>query len=451
MRKVMKFGGTSVGSAEAMDRTAGIIMSYDCQRVVVVSAMSGVTNSLLDMMADPGKEVPEYLSWLRQKHLDASRDNISKELRPEYLEQLEHRLSGLGHLIHLYRQDEDRIMYQDALASWGERLSSLTLSFILRSRGADSVALTSEEVGIVATGPPGNGGAELSGTEANLRRTLVPLLKEGKVPILTGYYGCDHRGRPLTFGRGGSDYSAAVVGHGVDADEVEIWTDVDGFMSADPRVVKAARTIREMDYGEAAELAYFGAKVLHPRTIEPAKRKGVAVLVKNTFNPQGPGTRIHGLSRSGRDLLRSVALKTGLTIVKVYSSELVYQPELVARILEAISSNGVTIYAVSTSLSTLAVVVPSESVQEVCERLRGFRDQVEAVKVKEDAALICAVGDGMLESCGVSAKIFAAVADVGANVELISEGASDIALNFMVGGSKAVDVVKRLHELYIGA
>lgn len=451
MRKVLKFGGTSVGSGEAMRRTADIIMADDCQRAVVVSAMSGVTNSLLEMMSEQGREVPEYLAWLREKHLKAAEGNVSVTLMPDYLEVLEHRLSGLGHLIHLYRQDEDRIMYQDALASWGERLSSLTLSYILRSRGADSVALTSEDIGIVASGPPGNGGAELSGTENNLRRTLVPLLQAGKVPIITGYYGCDGRGRPLTFGRGGSDYSAAVVGHGVDADEVEIWTDVDGFMSADPRVVKGARTIAEMDYGEAAELAYFGAKVLHPRTIEPAKRKGVAVLVKNTFNPQGKGTRIHGLSRGSNDLLRSVALKTGLTIVKVYSSELVYQPELVARILGAISSNGATIYAVSTSLSTLAVVVPSDSVQDVCERLRGFRDEVESIKIKEDAALICAVGDGMLESCGVSAKIFAAVADVGANVELISEGASDIALNFMVGGSKAVEVVKRLHELYIGA
>lgn len=451
MRKIMKFGGTSVGSGEAMSRTVDIIMSYDCQRAVVVSAMSGVTNSLLEMMGEGGKEVPEYLNWLRRKHLDAAHGNISPALMPEYLEQLEYRLSGLGHLIHLYRQDEDRIMYQDALASWGERLSSLTLSYILRTRGADSMALTSEEIGIVAAGPPGNGGAVLSATESNLRRTLAPLLIEGKVPVITGYYGADARGRPLTFGRGGSDYSAAVVGHGVDADVVEIWTDVDGFMSADPRVVKGARTIAEMDYGEAAELAYFGAKVLHPRTIEPAKRKGVAVLVKNTFNPAGQGTRIHGLNRNSKDLLRSVALKTGLSIVKIYSSELVYQPELVAKILEAISADGTTIYAVSTSLSTLAVVVPSESVTEACTRLKSFRDQVEAVKIKEDAALVCAVGDGMLESCGVSARIFAAVADVGANVELISEGASDIALNFMVGGSKAVDVVRRLHELYIGA
>lgn len=450
MRTVMKFGGTSVGSGAAMSRTADIIMSYRCQRAVVVSAMSGVTNSLIEVMQDQSKEVPEYLNWLRGKHLEAAKGNISSDLMPQYLEDLEYRLSGLGHLIHLYRQDEDRIMYQDALSSWGERLSSLTLSYILRSRGVDSLALTSEEAGIIAFGPPGNGGADLQATEGNLRRTLVPLMEAGKVPILTGYYGCDMKGRPLTFGRGGSDYSGAVVGYGVDADEVEIWTDVDGFMSADPRVVKGARTIAEMDYGEAGELAYFGAKVLHPRTIEPAKRKGFAVLVKNTFNPQGKGTRIHGASPSGKDMLRSVALKTGLSIVKVYSSELVYQPELIARMLEAITANGVTIYAVSTSLSTLAVVVPSDSVEDVEERLGKFRDEVESIMIKDDAALICAVGDGMLESCGVSAKIFTAVADVGANVELISEGASDIALNFMVGGSKAVDVVRRLHELYIG-
>ncbi len=197
--------------------------------------------------------------------------------------------------------------------------------------------MSSEEAGIVADGFPGNGSANLEATFNNLKRNVVPLIEAGRTVVLTGYYGCDHDGRPMTFGRGGSDYSGSVVAYAVNADCCEIWTDVNGFMTADPRAIQAARTIVEMDYGEAAELAYFGAKVLHPRTIEPVRKKNIPLLVKNTFNPGNKGTLIHCLRKNGNDLLRSVAAKGDLSIVKIYSSELVYQPGLISRLVSSIS------------------------------------------------------------------------------------------------------------------
>jgi aspartate kinase len=242
------------------------------------------------------------------------------------------------------------------------------------------------------------------------------------------------------------------VAYACNASVLEIWTDVNGFMTADPRIVPGAKSIAEMDYEEAAELAYFGAKVLHPRTIEPARRKKIAVLVKNTFNPEHRGTRIHELSKRSGRMLKSVAVKSDLSIVKVYSSEIAYSPGLVTELLDSVNQAGMTMYAISTSLSTLAMAVPGHDVENICERLRSLKSgEIEKVKVKSEVALVCAVGDDMLNIKGVAAKVFKAAADVDANIEMISEGASDVALNFVVPGNKAEDVVRKLHERFIGA
>ncbi|OPY31230.1 MAG: putative aspartokinase [Methanomassiliicoccales archaeon PtaU1.Bin124] len=453
MIKVMKFGGTSVGSGAMMAKTADIIMHERARKAVVVSAMSGVTNMLIAMMKEAEQRQEADLQALRQKHIDAAQATMTPELLDRYVPQLDQRVDGLREALRSYhaapRGHEKKVWY-DIISSWGERLSSLTLAFILRSKGCDAIALTSEEAGIVATGLPGNGTADLYTTSINLKARVLPAIGRGQTPIITGFYGVGPDGRPMTFGRGGSDYSGSVVANGLDADAVEIWTDVDGFMTADPRIVPKAKTLTVMDYNEAAELAYFGAKVLHPRTIEPARKKDLEVWVKNSFNPDGEGTKICRLRQPSGSMLRSVAMKKDLSIVKVYSGEIVYQPGLVNRILENVLADGVTTYAISTSLSTLAVLMPSEQVSESVERLRALKDDVEKVEVKDNVSLICAVGDGMLQTCGVSAQVFATVADAGANVEMISEGASDVALNFVVSNERAVDVVVKLHQRYIG-
>jgi aspartate kinase len=450
MIKVMKFGGTSVGSGEAMDRTSDIIRNDQAKRAVVVSAMSGVTNAIIAAMNDTQTEPRALIDKLREKHMEAATGRMDQDNMAVFQVRLEDRLERLHDLLEYYHKNEDRIMIQDAVQSWGERLSSLTLTYILRSKDVEAVPILSEEAGIIASGMPGNGTADLAATAKHLASTIAPMMKEGWVPIITGFYGCERLGRPLTFGRGGSDYSGSVVANALDADVLEIWTDVTGFMSADPRIVPGARTIHDMDYGEAAELAYFGAKVLHPRTIEPAKRKNIPVWVKNTFKPDAYGTKIFRMRAVGTTLLRSVAMKTDLAVVKFYSSEIAYQPSLLTKILESVNANGVSTYAVSTSLSTLAVALPSSSIGEVMERVGSLKEDIESVTVKEDMALICAVGDSLLENTGVAAKVFGVVAELGANVEMISEGASDVALNFVVPSSRAIDVIRKLHEMYIG-
>ena len=304
MIKVMKFGGTSVGSVDALNNVASIIQNEKAKKAVVVSAMSGVTNMLIACVKERS-ETEQFISGLKEKYCACAQKSMPESEYTKYGTELDKSLAKLSQAIDKRRAGPD-LALDDMIASWGERLSSITLAAILRGHDIDALAMSSEEAGIVADGFPGNGSANLEATFNNLKRNVVPLIEAGRTVVLTGYYGCDHDGRPMTFGRGGSDYSGSVVAYAVNADCCEIWTDVNGFMTADPRAIQAARTIVEMDYGEAAELAYFGAKVLHPRTIEPVRKKNIPLLVKNTFNPGNKGTLIHCLRKNGNDLLRSV-------------------------------------------------------------------------------------------------------------------------------------------------
>lgn len=448
MITVMKFGGTSVGSAEALKRVANIIANKEGEKVVVVSAMSGVTNYLVSVVDNPQADTEGVLEEFAKKHLATAAQLFEGEELDEFMVEFEARMEGLRKAIYA---DRDNPYYGDAVVSQGERFSSLMLAFVLRGMGHKSVAITSEDAGIVAVGQPQSGSADLLNTASGMTMKVRPILAMGVIPIITGFYGINGQGLPLTFGRGGSDYSAAVVANAIDADLLEIWTDVDGFMSADPRIIPGARKIDEMNFGEAAELAYFGAKVLHPRTIEPVRLKHIPLKVKNSFRPDEPGTLIHHLRKSKNELLRSVAAKTDLSIITISSAEIAYRPAMVARIIEKIADINVIIYSISTSLSTVAFLVHNNDVKITLRQLNGLSGgDIERIDVKNNVALICAVGDNLLDKCGVSGDIFSAVKDAEANVEMISEGASDVSLNFVVPMSKVVDVVKILHDKYIG-
>jgi aspartate kinase len=448
MITVMKFGGTSVGSPEALQRVAKIVMDEKNDKVVVVSAMSGITNFLVGL-ADNIGDKDDAVKQFEKKHLDTASHIFDAKQMQEFMKEFTPRLDKFKALL----SDENAMKdpyFKDNITSQGERFSSLLLSHVLKSEGVESVALTSEDCGIFAEGRPLSGSADLSKTESAMAMNVRPYLRKGIVPVITGFYGIKD-GVPLTFGRGGSDYSAAVVANAMNADLLEIWTDVDGFMSADPRIVPDAIKIDEMNFGEAAELAYFGAKVLHPRTIEPVRRKHIPLKVKNSFSPEEPGTIIHHLRKPKDELLRSVAVKTDLSIIAISSAEIAFHPEMVARIIKKIAENEVVIYSISTSLSTVAFLVHNNDVKSILLKLNALESgDIERIEVKNDVALVCAVGDNLLSKCGVSGDIFTAVKEARANVEMISEGASDVSLNFVVPMSRVIDVVRILHKKYVG-
>ncbi len=448
MLTVMKFGGTSVGSPEALRRVAGIIASTEGERIVVSSAMSGVTNFLVSAVLDPAPDLESVREQFANKHLSAASQLFQGEAMESFRKEFDERMEKFWKALNADRSDP---YYKDGVMSQGERFSTLILAHVLRSMGIDARAITSEEAGIAAEGKPLSGSADLKRSADGMTMNVKPLLSMGVLPVITGYYGISPEGKPLTFGRGGSDYAAAVVANAIDANVLEIWTDVDGFMSADPRIIPDAIKIEEMNFGEAAELAYFGAKVLHPRTIEPVRQKHIPLKVRNSFKPEEPGTLIHHLRKPKNELLRSIATKTDLSIITISSAEMAYRPSMVARILDKIATADTIIYSISTSLSTVAFLVSTNDVKTTLKQINSIEGyDIERIDVKNGVALVCAVGDNLLDKYGVSGDIFSAVKEAEANVEMISEGASEVSLNFAVPMSKVMDVVRILHARYIG-
>ncbi len=448
MITILKFGGTSVGSAEAIERSANIVVKESGSKVVVVSAMSGITNFLVKAVEDKNVRIDDVIEEFREKHVSTAKELLSDDLFKEFMKEFEERFADFSELLKDSEARKDRF-FQDNMTSQGERFSSLILSYEIRQLGFESVALTSEMAGVFAEGEPLSGSCDLSRTSAVMSMKVKPLLNDDIIPVITGFYGINEEGKPLTFGRGGSDYAAAAIGNALDANSVEIWTDVDGFMSADPRFIPEAISIGEMNYNEAAELAHFGAKVLHPRTIEPARMKHIPIWVKNSYKPEHPGTQIHHIRKPRNTPLRSVAMKMDLSRITVISGEISYKQDLVAKIMQKFAEASVIIYAISTSLSSIAFLVHSLDAYKALQYLNDLDDEIERIDVRSNFALICAVGDGLLHRVGFCGDIFMAVKDVDASVEMISQGASDVSLNFVVSTDFAADVVRSLHSRFI--
>ena len=449
MITVKKFGGTSVGSAEALRRVAKIVMSGEGQTVVVVSAMSGITNFLVGAADDKHATDSDVFDKFEARHMEVAKELLKDMELAAFKADFDERFDGFK-AVYAERHSTKDPYYKDNLTSQGERFSSLLLAHYICSLGGKSVALTSEDAGVYAVGSPLSGSCDLYRTSMDMDLNVKPLLDQGIIPVITGFYGINEEGKPLTFGRGGSDYAAAAIGNALDADCVEIWTDVDGFMSADPRIVPDAVCIEEMNYGEAAELAYFGAKVLHPRTIEPARSKRITVKILNSFHPERPGTTIRWMRKRTGSLVKSVTNKSDMSVITIRCGEIAYSPNLVARIIENLGRHEIAVYGISTSLSTLAFILQNSDVPKIIGELKMMNEEsIEGIDIKSDVALICVVGDDLLDKCGFSGDIFGAVKEVNANVEMISEGASDVSLNFVVPSEHATDVVKIIHKKYV--
>ena len=448
MITVMKFGGTSVGSVEALTRVAKIIVNEEGKKVVVVSAMSGITNFLVSAVEED-KNLDDVIETFRERHLNVANELFSGDLLKEFMKEFEKRFEYFKKVV-LDEEMKKDPYYEDNVSSQGERFSSLLLTYVLKSMGQKSVALTSEMAGVYAVGKPLSGSCDLKRTAGGLNVNVRFLLDDGVIPVITGFYGVNDDGKPLTFGRGGSDYAASAIGNAIDADNIQIWTDVNGFMSADPRLVKNAVTLNEMNFSEAAELAHFGAKVLHSRTIEPARLKHIPLWVKNSYEPENHGTLIHHIRGQRKEPLRSVAMKLDLSILTVTVGEISYKPQLLAKILEKLSEAEIIIYGISTSLSNIALLVHNLDVKQALALLHELDSiDIERINVRSNMTLICAVGDGLLNRRGFCGDVFGAVKAVGASVEMISEGASEVALNFVISTDYATEVVKTIHDRFV--
>jgi aspartate kinase len=444
---VMKFGGTSVEDAKAIDRVAKIVQGRLTQKpIVVVSAMSKVTDGLIAMgRAASRGDLGGSLSvsrGLRERHACVSSELVGgQQLRPLLVEietafdRIDELLKGIAAVGELSMRTGDN------LYSYGELLSSRIVAAAFQSRGMNSVMFDSRQV-MVTDARHGEATPLFEDTNERCVAQLVPLVKRGVVPVMGGFIAATKDGVPATLGRGGSDFSAAIVGAALDAEGIEIWTDVEGMMTSDPRVCADARSIRVISFEEAAELAHFGAKVLHPATLVPAVQKNIPVYVLNSRDLKSKGTCIKSSAPPCKTPFRAIAAKKKITIISVSAPRMLLAHGYLRAVFEVFERYHIPVDLVSTSEVSISLTIESRLV--VPGLVNDLRKLAE-VSVEDGKAIICLVGRKIQGKPGIAAGVFTAIAAGGINVRMISQGASEINVSFVIDEADADLAVQLLH------
>ncbi|MFN6964284.1 MAG: lysine-sensitive aspartokinase 3 [Pyrinomonadaceae bacterium] len=442
----MKFGGTSVGDVAAFERVTGIVSSQTGRRpVVVVSAMTKVTDALLGAFetAKSGDAASAFASLVPhfERHLDVAEQFLPPTGNNPFLTEFNYAREELEDLLtRVSRRSLPLSMLKDAVVSYGEQLSSRLLTEVLRSRGVAARHVDSRRV-IVTDDEYGSAAPVWDETERLVRLELGPIVDGGEVPVMGGFIAASRGGETTTLGRGGSDYSAALVAAALRAGELQIWTDVTGVMTCDPRICGDARTIPVLSYEEAAELAYFGAKVLHPKTIKPAIDHNIPVRVCNTFEPAAVGTMVLAESGVAPSTIKSIAHKKNITILRITSARMLGAYGFMAALFQIFERYRTAIDVISTSEVSVAMTLDNtESLDKIVAELERLGE----VEVEHGFAVICVVGEGLRSSSGLAAKIFSTISDV--NISLVSHGASEVNMTFVVNETAVADVIRKLHE-----
>ncbi|HEY6968255.1 MAG TPA: lysine-sensitive aspartokinase 3 [Candidatus Angelobacter sp.] len=445
---VMKFGGTSVQDAEAIDRAAAIVRERLPEvPVVVVSALAKMTDQLLAMAIAAGSgnrdEALKLSLAARERHFNTASDLLGTGKFAQIHAELEEEFNALDDLLRgVVAVGELTPRTTDNIAGFGERVSSRIVSAAFSLRGLNASLVDSRQC-IVTDSTFTRAVPQLEETNSRLADTVKPLLQHGRVPVMAGFIGATREGIPTTIGRGGSDFTAAIVGAGLDAGRIEIWTDVDGMMTTDPGLCPQARRIKIITFEEAAELAYFGAKVLHPATLLPAIQKNIPVLVLNSGNPKNEGTRITATAPKSKSIFKAIAAKKRITVVDVVAARMLMAHGFLKSIFEVFANHRCPVDMVSTSEVSVSVTVDSnESVAAIAADL----GKIAAVKYAGRKAIVCLVGENIRSTPGIAAKVFSAISDV--NIQMISQGASEINISFVIDEADVPKVVSRLHSVF---
>lgn len=448
MSIVMKFGGTSVADAAALENVARVVAAHrQYAPVVVVSAMSGVTDALLASvaMASEGR-VHDGIASLQQmyeRHQDAAQQVLSLEVLQDFLARLRDPMTHIPQqLRRLPNAASSQPAIQDAVVSYGEFLSSALLADVLKERGVKARLVFPHQC-IVTNDDYTHAAPLIAETFARTRESLLPLVEDGSVPVVGGFVGTTVRGDTTTLGRGGSDYTAALLGAALRAEEIQIWTDVTGVLTADPRVVPDAQTVERLSYGEAAELAYFGAKVLHPKTIQPAIEDRIPVRICNSREPHERGTLVGPETETSPRTIKAIAHKTGVTTVQITSARMLGAYGFLRALFEVFDRHRTVVDVVTTSEVSVSLSLDDDSsLPAIVEEL----EQLGTVRVEKGRAIICVVGEGLRGTPGIAARVFSTISDI--NVTLISQGASSVNFTFAIEETRVAEAVQRLHDAF---
>ena len=463
----MKFGGTSVGSPEAINNVTDIIRS-DTEAgnrvIAVVSAMSGVTDSLVDAAhkAAAGNKWG-YLSLtenLRDRHADVLKQLVDDEDdRTKTLRQINSLLDEMIQLcnaINVLGELTPRIL--DSIVSYGERLSSRVIAAVLRSKGINAQQFDASQF-VITDNCYQSANVYWEETEANIQARLLPLVENGVTPVITGFIGQTHEGVITTLGRGGSDYSGAIFAAATDSDELVIWTDVDGVMTTDPRIDKRARVLPYISYQEVGELAFYGAKVLHPKTVQPILNKNIPMRVRNTFNPTFEGTLIGQDSAPSATIVKAVTAVRNVGLLTVSGRGMIGVPGIAGRAFLSTAHAGANILMISQASSeqSFCFVVLDDRSQAVKTALEQefeaeiAQRNIEHIDLLEDIVILTVVGAGMRGTPGISGRVFTVMGDENINVIAIAQGASECSISFVIDEVNLEKAVVALHNLALEA
>ncbi|MBI3272370.1 MAG: aspartate kinase [Planctomycetes bacterium] len=464
MKRVMKFGGTSVGDGERIERAASLVAAAVARGdlpLVVVSAMNDTTDDLLAACehARRGRhdQAAQAVHRIATAHLDAVRravregavrDGLLSTTR-EQLGELEKVLTGIAFVGELTPRSRDFVL------SFGERLSTPILAGALAARGLPARAFTGKEAGILTDSRFGEARPLVASTRHQLRERLGALVESGTIPVVTGFIAADQHGTPTTIGRGGSDFTATLLGAALEVGEIELWSDVDGLLSADPRVVPDARLLEELSYAEAMEMAFFGAKTMPPGALEMASEAGIPVRVRNCARPERTGTAIIEAQKvHAGSIVKTVLSIRKVGLVTVSGGGMAGVPGTAARVFDILGEARANVLMVSQGSSevNITVVLPSDAMDRAVNALElGMLGggAVREVVREDDVAIVACVGAGMKGTPGVAARVFTAVAGAGVNVHMIAQGSSELNISFVVREADADRAVRALHAEFV--
>jgi aspartate kinase len=430
---VLKFGGTSVKNAEAIKQVASILNSTVTKKVVVVSAHAGVTNLLVDICNGQKEEIEKLTEEFLSIHKEIASDlevlsQVEKIINSEVEE-----IRILTNYLPLSAQLKDVIMTK------GELLSS-TIIFEYLSKINDSVSFVDSRKVIKTDSNFNNANIDFDATTNEVNTTLVNILNSSNIIIMGGFISSDKQDRPTTLGRGGSDYSAAIVASLLDAKELEIWTDVSGILTSDPRVIDNVKKVKKLSYSEASELSFFGAKVLHPSTIHPAVKNGIPVRVKNTFKPEDEGTVVIS-EKSNIEMIKAIAFRKDVVTITISSNRMLGAVGFMSKVFQVFEELQIPVDIVTTSEVSISVTVNKV---EYDSNLKDRLSLLGEVIVTEDNAIIAAIGEGIKQTAGIASRLFGALK--GININMVSVGASEVNLSIVVKEYDLIQAVSLLHE-----